>query len=58
VGSSTGSGTGTVYSIDAATGNPALDRTFVHNDGQVKGFVFPDRGSDDAYFATDNLVWG
>jgi hypothetical protein len=24
----------------------------------VKGFVFPDRGSDALYFATDNYVWG
>jgi hypothetical protein len=24
----------------------------------VKGFVFPDRSSDDLYFATDTLVWG
>jgi uncharacterized repeat protein (TIGR01451 family) len=48
---------GTVYSIDAATGNPTYDRTFVHGDGQVKGFVFPDRNSGDIYFATDNYVW-
>ena len=26
--------------------------------GQVKGFVFPDRASDDIYFATDDFVWG
>jgi uncharacterized repeat protein (TIGR01451 family) len=52
-----GAGGGTVYSIDAATGDPGLDRTFVHGDGQVKGFVFPDRNSDDLYFATDNFVW-
>jgi uncharacterized repeat protein (TIGR01451 family) len=51
------SGGGTVYSIDAASGNPGLDRTFVHGDGQVKGFVFTDRSSDDIYFATDNRVW-
>ena len=24
----------------------------------MKGFVFPDRASNDIYFATDNLVWG
>jgi hypothetical protein len=53
---STASG-GMVYSIDAATGNPGLDRTFVHGDGQVKGFVFPDRTSNDIYFATENYVW-
>jgi hypothetical protein len=51
-------GGGTVYSIDAATGNPLLDRTFVHGDGQVKSFVFPDRSSADIYFATDHFVWG
>jgi hypothetical protein len=53
VGSSAGGGT--VYSVDAASG--AADRSFVHADGQVKGFVFPDRNSDDLYFATDNRVW-
>jgi uncharacterized repeat protein (TIGR01451 family) len=56
VGASTGAGNGTVYSIDADTG--AAGRSYVHNDGQVKGFVFPDRGSDTIYFATDNYVWG
>jgi hypothetical protein len=56
VGSSDGGGT--VYSIDAATGNPADDRTFPHGDGQVKGFVFPDRASNDIYFATNDYVWG
>ena len=52
-------GGGTVYSIDALDGNDtALDRTFVHGNGQVKGFVFPDRASNDVYFATDDFVWG
>ncbi len=51
-------GGGTVYSIDAATGNFLLDRSFVHGNGQVKGFVFPDRASNDIYFATDDFVWG
>jgi hypothetical protein len=54
VGSSAGGGT--VYSVDAASG--AADRSYVHGDGQVKGFVFPDRNSNDIYFATDNFVWG
>jgi len=51
---------GTLYSIDAATGSSALDRTFLHGDGPVKGFVFPDRASptNDAYFATNTKVWG
>jgi hypothetical protein len=50
---------GTVYAIDALDGgNTALDRTFVHGNGQVKGFVFPDRASNDIYFATDDFVWG
>ena len=50
-------GGGTLYSIDAA--NVAPDRSFVHGDGQVKGFVFPDRTApaQDLLFATDNLVW-
>jgi uncharacterized repeat protein (TIGR01451 family) len=55
VGSSAGGGT--VHSVDAATGSPGLDRVFVHGDGQVKGFVFPDRSSDDVYFATESRVW-
>ncbi|MCG6921990.1 MAG: DUF11 domain-containing protein, partial [Acidobacteria bacterium] len=49
---------GTVYSINAATGSALDDRTFVHGDGLVNGFVWPDRGSADLYFATDNFVWG
>jgi hypothetical protein len=48
---------GTIYAVDAASGNPALDRTFYHGDGQVKDFVFPDWRNDDLYFATDNFVW-
>jgi hypothetical protein len=57
---SAAAGGGTLYSIDAASGSQLLDRTFPHGDGQVKGFVFPDRASPtgDVYFATDNLVWG
>jgi hypothetical protein len=47
---------GTLYSIDAATGM-GPDRTYPHNNGQVKGFVFPDRSSGDLYFATDDFVW-
>jgi len=54
VGSTTGGGT--LYSIDALTGGD--DRTFPHNNGQVKGFAFPDRASNDLYFATDDFVWG
>jgi hypothetical protein len=51
---------GTVYSIDAAAGNvDSLSRRFNHADGQVKGFIFPDRTSPggEIYFATDNRVW-
>jgi hypothetical protein len=51
-------GGGTVYSINAATGAVGDDRTFVHGDGPVKGFVWPDRASPDLYFATNNFVWG
>jgi hypothetical protein len=46
---------GTVLSLDSATGGD--DRGFLHADGQVKGFVFPDRDSGDLFFATDNSVW-
>lgn len=62
VGSAAGPGTGTIYSIDADDGEtPATpDRTLFHGDGQVKGFVFPDRTSPsgDLYFATESFVWG
>jgi outer membrane protein assembly factor BamB len=51
-----GNTAGTVYSIDAATGGD--DIPYAHGDGALKGFVFPDRASNDIYFATDNLVWG
>jgi hypothetical protein len=50
-------GGGTLYAVEAADGLAGDDRSFVHNDGQVKGFVFPDRLTGDLYFATDNLVW-
>ena len=54
------SGGGTLYSIDAASGNPLNDRSYVHGDGPVKGFVFPDRNSPtgDLYFAANTRVWG
>jgi hypothetical protein len=51
---------GTVYSIDAAAGDTdPLTRKFNHADGQVKGFIFPDRTSPggEIYFSTDNRVW-
>jgi hypothetical protein len=51
---------GTLYSIDAASGLPGSDRSFVHGDGPIKGFVFPDRSSPtgDLYFAGNTRVWG
>jgi uncharacterized repeat protein (TIGR01451 family) len=48
-------GGGTVHSVDPTGLTP--DRALVHADGQVKGFVFPDRLTDAIYFATDNKVW-
>jgi outer membrane protein assembly factor BamB len=48
---------GTLYSIHES-GAPALDRTVGTFDGAVKGFVFPDRSSQDVYFATNTLVKG
>jgi outer membrane protein assembly factor BamB len=50
-----GDADGVVYSLDAATGGDL--RTFTTGDGPVKGFLFPDRGSDDLIFATDTTVW-
>jgi outer membrane protein assembly factor BamB len=46
---------GVVYSVDAATGSDL--RTFTTGDGPVKGFLFPDRGSDDLIFASNTIVW-
>jgi hypothetical protein len=54
----TDAGGGTLYSIDATNGLAAGDRTYVHGDGPVRGFVWPDRVTDDLYFATDTLVHG
>ena len=53
-------GGGTLYSINAATGSSGDDRMYVHGDGPVKGFVFPDRNSPtgDLYFAANTRVWG
>jgi hypothetical protein len=50
---------GTLHSIDMANPTAPFDRTFNHGDGQVKGFVFPDRASPggELYFATSNRVW-
>jgi outer membrane protein assembly factor BamB len=53
-----GTDAGTLYSIDLASGAAILDRTWAHGDGPVRGFVWPDRSSDDLYFATDDLVHG
>jgi hypothetical protein len=50
-----GTNSGVVYSLDAATGLD--DRTFATGDGPVKGFVFPDRDSNDLFFATNTKVW-
>ena len=48
---------GTLYSIHES-GASGLDRTVSTFDGGVKGFVFPDRSSQDVYFATNALVKG
>jgi hypothetical protein len=50
-----GNTTGTVYSLDAATGGD--ERTFSTGDGAVKGFLFPDRRNNGLIFATDTKVW-
>ena len=50
-----GNTTGSVYSLDAATGGD--ERTFTTGDGPVQGFVFPDRRNDDLIFATSTTVW-
>jgi outer membrane protein assembly factor BamB len=50
---------GTIYSINADTGNQIDDHTFTAAplDGPVKGFLFPDRRNNDLLFATDTKVW-
>jgi outer membrane protein assembly factor BamB len=45
----------TVYSLRVSDGNLYK---FTHGDGQVKGFVWPDRRDDRIYFTTDHLVFG
>jgi hypothetical protein len=51
-------GSGTVYSIDAASGSPGLDRSMNLADGPIKGFLFPDRANRDLWCATDSAIWG
>jgi outer membrane protein assembly factor BamB len=46
-----------VYSLDASDGTDYGGPPFDTNDGPVKGFLFPDRRSDNLYFATDSRVW-
>jgi outer membrane protein assembly factor BamB len=45
---------GDVYSIDAATGSDV--RPFRTGDGPVKGFLFPNRQTQDLFFATNSGV--
>jgi hypothetical protein len=51
-----GTNAGVVYSVRASDG--ADLRSFATNDGAVKGFVFPDRTSNDLFVSTDNRVFG
>lgn len=51
-------GGGTIHSIDAMTGDAGLDRSITLNDGEIRGFPFPDRASNDIWFATALKVWG
>jgi outer membrane protein assembly factor BamB len=44
-----------VHAIPVSGGTPY---GAVHGDGQVKGFVWPDRRDDRLYFTTDNFVFG
>jgi outer membrane protein assembly factor BamB len=46
---------GTLYSIHES-GAAGLDRTLTIESGGVKGFVFPDRSSQDVYFSTSGQV--
>jgi hypothetical protein len=44
-----------IHGMPVSTGIPY---SLTHGDGQVKGFVWPDRRDDRVYFTTDHLVWG
>ena len=46
---------GTLYSVHES-GAAGLDRTLTIETGGVKGFVFPDRSSQDLYFSTSGQV--
>ena len=56
-----GNNAGQVYSLDTTSGgamSPPLDPTPLPPlDGNVKGFLFPDRRNDDLYFSTSSQVW-
>ena len=45
----------TVFSLRASDGTLYK---YPHGDGQVKGFVWPDRRDDRVYFTTDRFVFG
>lgn len=46
--------TGDIYSIDTA--DPDSFRTYLNPDGPVKGFLFPNRGSDELIYASNSSV--
>jgi outer membrane protein assembly factor BamB len=50
-----GTDAGEVVSIDANAGGGVNAQPL--GDGPVRGFVFPDRGSNDVYVSTDSKVW-
>ena len=52
-----GTDAGEVKSVNADTGSLPDVRTAALGDGPVRGFVFPDRGSNDVYVSTSTKVW-
>jgi outer membrane protein assembly factor BamB len=52
-----GTDAGEVKSVNADTGSLLDVRTAALGDGPVRGFVFPDRGSNDIYASTSTKVW-
>jgi outer membrane protein assembly factor BamB len=52
-----GTDSGAASQIHALPVSSGISYSFVHGDGQVKGFVWPDRRDDRVYFTTDHLVW-
>jgi outer membrane protein assembly factor BamB len=52
-----GTNAGTVLALNASSGTLAWSSAFPTGDGNVKGYVAPDRATGDIYFSTSSRVW-